>query len=50
MVANQAGVQTNTLKNLLLAWFLTLPVCILLGFGTYTISLFAVHQQFLGLS
>jgi PiT family inorganic phosphate transporter len=50
MVANRAGVQSNTLKNLLLAWFLTLPVCILLGFGTYTISLFAVHQQFLGLS
>jgi inorganic phosphate transporter, PiT family len=50
MVANRAGVQSNTLKNLLLAWFLTLPVCILLGFGTYTIGLFAVHQQFLGLS
>ena len=50
MVANRDGVQSNTLKNLLLAWFLTLPVCILLGFGTYTISLFAVHQQFLGLS
>ena len=50
MVANRVGVQSNTLKNLLLAWFLTLPVCILLGFGTYTISLFAVHQQFLGLS
>jgi PiT family inorganic phosphate transporter len=50
MVANRAGVQSNTLKNLLLAWFLTLPVCILLGFGTYTIILFAVHQNFLGLS
>ncbi len=44
MVANQSGVQLDTLKNLLLAWLLTLPVCILLGFGTYTISLFAVHQ------
>ncbi|PZV15018.1 MAG: anion permease [Pseudanabaena sp.] len=47
MVANQSGVQTGTLKNLLLAWLLTLPVCILLGFGTYTISLFAIHQVFL---
>lgn len=44
MVANRSGVQSDTLKNLLLAWLLTLPVCILLGFGTYTISLFAVHQ------
>ena len=50
MVANRSGVQSGTLKNLLLAWFLTLPVCILLGFGTYSISLFAVHQQFLGLN
>ena len=50
MVANRSGVQSDTLQNLLLAWLLTLPVCILLGFGTYTISLFAVQQQFLGLS
>ena len=50
MVANRSGVQSNTLQNLLLAWLLTLPVCILLGFGTYTISLFAVQQQFLGVS
>jgi inorganic phosphate transporter, PiT family len=44
MVANRSGVQIDTLKNLLLAWLLTLPACILLGFGTYAISLFAVHQ------
>lgn len=50
MVANRSGVQIDTLKNLLLAWLLTLPVCILLGFGTYTIGLFAVHQKFLSLS
>lgn len=46
MVANRSGVQIATLKNLLLAWLLTLPACILLGFGTYAISLFAVHHQF----
>jgi inorganic phosphate transporter, PiT family len=44
MVANRSGVQIDTLKNLLLAWLLTLPACILLGFGTYAISLFSVHQ------
>ena len=46
MVANRSGVQIATLKSLLLAWLLTLPACILLGFGTYAISLFAVHHQF----
>jgi len=40
MVANRAGLQMNTLRNLLLAWVLTLPCCILLGFGTYAIGLF----------
>jgi inorganic phosphate transporter, PiT family len=39
MVANRSGVQIDTLKSLLLAWLLTLPACILLGFGTYAISL-----------
>jgi inorganic phosphate transporter, PiT family len=39
MVANRSGVQIATLKSLLLAWLLTLPACILLGFGTYAISL-----------
>lgn len=42
MVANRSGVQIDTLKNLLLAWLLTLPSCILLGFTTYTIGLFAL--------
>ncbi|MFM7886096.1 MAG: inorganic phosphate transporter, partial [Pseudanabaena sp.] len=42
MVANRSGVQVDTLKNLLLAWLLTLPSCILLGFTTYTIGLFAL--------
>jgi PiT family inorganic phosphate transporter len=40
MVANHSGVQMDTLKNLLLAWLLTLPSCILLGFTTYIIGLF----------
>ena len=31
MAANRSGLQTQTLRNLLLAWVLTLPVCIFLG-------------------
>ena len=35
MVANGSGLQIHTLRNLLLAWVLTLPICTLLGFGIY---------------
>ncbi len=42
MVANRSGLQIDTLKNLLLAWLLTLPICMLLGFTTYTIGLLAI--------
>jgi inorganic phosphate transporter, PiT family len=42
MVANHSGVQIETLKNLLIAWLLTLPVCILLGFITYSIGILLV--------
>jgi PiT family inorganic phosphate transporter len=31
MAANRSGLQMDTLRNLLLAWVLTLPVCIFLG-------------------
>jgi inorganic phosphate transporter, PiT family len=31
MAANRSGLQTETLRNLLLAWVLTLPVCMFLG-------------------
>ena len=31
MVANRSGLQMDTLRNMLLAWVLTLPVCVLLG-------------------
>ena len=31
MAANRSGLQMNTLRNLLLAWILTLPVCVFLG-------------------
>lgn len=42
MAANGSGLQAQTLRNILLAWVLTLPVCIILGsalfaFGNYII-------------
>ena len=45
MAANNSGLQTATLRNILLAWVLTLPVCIFLGallfaFGLNLIALF----------
>ncbi len=35
MAANRSGLQMDTLRNLLLAWVLTLPVCVLLGAGLF---------------
>ena len=31
MAANQSGLQKSTLRNIILAWVLTLPVCFFLG-------------------
>jgi inorganic phosphate transporter, PiT family len=39
MAANKSGLQTETLRNILLAWVLTLPVCILLGAALFSFSL-----------
>jgi PiT family inorganic phosphate transporter len=39
MAANKSGLQMDTLRNLLLAWVLTLPVCVLLGAGIFAFSL-----------
>jgi PiT family inorganic phosphate transporter len=38
MAANQSGVQTRTLRNLILAWVLTLPVTVLLGATIFAFS------------
>src|SRR5699024_9275643 len=35
MVANKAGLQKSTVKNILIAWILTLPVSTGLSFGLY---------------
>jgi len=42
MLANHSGLQTKTLRNLLLAWVLTLPVCIFLGATLFAGGLFVV--------
>jgi PiT family inorganic phosphate transporter len=45
MVANGSGIQRETVRNILLAWILTLPVCVLLGatlFGAALLFVFRV--------
>ncbi|MEI8396639.1 MAG: inorganic phosphate transporter [Rhodospirillaceae bacterium] len=42
MAANQSGLQMNTLRNLLLAWVLTLPACVLLGATLFSAGLYLV--------
>ncbi len=44
MAANHAGLQKETLRNILLAWVLTLPVCVLLGAGLFAAGLFLVFN------
>jgi inorganic phosphate transporter, PiT family len=39
MAANHSGLQMETLRNLLLAWVLTLPVTVLLGAGLFAFVL-----------
>ncbi len=42
MVANGSGIQRDTVRNILLAWILTLPVCVLLGAALFGAGLFFV--------
>ena len=46
MVANGSGIQKDTVRNILLAWVLTLPVCVLLGAGLFAAGLFLVFKVF----
>jgi PiT family inorganic phosphate transporter len=39
MTVSGAGVQTATIRNILLSWILTLPVCMLLGSSMFAIGL-----------
>ena len=45
MAANHSGLQMATLRNLLLAWVLTLPVCVLLGAGTFAAGLYLIFNH-----
>ncbi len=42
MVANGSGIQKETVRNIVLAWVLTLPVCVLLGAALFAAALFFV--------
>jgi inorganic phosphate transporter, PiT family len=42
MVANGSGIQSDTVRNIILAWVLTLPVCVLLGAALFGAGLFFV--------
>jgi PiT family inorganic phosphate transporter len=44
MAANRSGLQTQTLINIVLAWVLTLPVCVFLGATTFSAGLYFVFH------
>ena len=44
MAANHSGLQMGTLRNLLLAWVLTLPVCVFLGATLFSASLYVTFH------
>jgi PiT family inorganic phosphate transporter len=46
MAANRSGLQTQTLINIVLAWVLTLPVCVFLGATLFSASLYALFHIF----
>jgi PiT family inorganic phosphate transporter len=35
LAANRSGLQYSTLRNIVLAWVLTVPVCVFLGAGLF---------------
>ena len=39
MAANGSGLQMATVRNILMAWVLTLPVCVFLGAGLFALGL-----------
>jgi len=46
MAANKSGLQMGTLRNLLLAWVLTLPVCVFLGAVFFASGLLLISRLF----
>jgi PiT family inorganic phosphate transporter len=45
MVANGSGIQKETVRNIILAWVLTLPVCVVLGAALFGAALFFVLRM-----
>ncbi len=48
MAANGSGLQPKTLRNIVVAWLLTLPVCVLLGAGIFSAAIYFVIHVFHG--
>jgi PiT family inorganic phosphate transporter len=46
MAANRSGLQAHTLRNIVLAWVLTLPICVLLGATLFSFSLYILLHVF----
>ena len=44
MAANRSGLQMETLRNIMMAWVLTLPVCVLLGAGLFSFSFYVIFH------
>ena len=44
MAANYSRLQKETLRNILPAWILTLPVCVLLGAGLFSFSFYVTFH------
>lgn len=44
MAANRSGLQAKTLRNIVLAWVLTLPACVLIGAATFSGALYIVFN------
>jgi PiT family inorganic phosphate transporter len=44
MASNRSGLQKETMRNILLAWVLTLPACMFLGGGLFAFGLFVVFR------
>ncbi|MCX6611331.1 MAG: inorganic phosphate transporter [Acidobacteria bacterium] len=45
MAANKSGVQMKTVRNMLLAWVLTLPACVFLGAAFFGAALYMVSRM-----
>lgn len=46
MAANNSGLQMETMRNILMAWVLTLPVCVILGAATFSALLYLLAHVF----